>query len=280
SLPARMVAQNGSVPQEVVDRGFAAGLLVDALDDHRAVERGAGLAVGERLAGQIARHHHGVGRHLAHEDLAGRPVDDLGRGPDEHAHRAHRAFADDHALDDLGAGADEAVVLDDGRAGLHRLEHPADADAAAEMHVLADLRAAPDSDPGVDHGALVDMGADIDEAGHQNDVAGDVRRMSDIRPRYGAEAGFAEAVLAPALELERHLVPPVGAARAVHQLVVVEAEAQKHGLLEPLVDAPLARRGALGNPDPPGIELIENTIHGLADGAPGLEVDRRAVLPG
>jgi hypothetical protein len=35
----------------------------------------------------------------------------------------------------------KAVVLDDGGAGLHGLEHTADTHAAAEMHVLADLRA-------------------------------------------------------------------------------------------------------------------------------------------
>ena len=33
-------------------------------------------------------------------------------------------------FDDLRSGADEAVVLDDRRVGLQRLEHAADADAA------------------------------------------------------------------------------------------------------------------------------------------------------
>jgi hypothetical protein len=55
----------------------------------------------------------------------------------------HRVFFDDHAFDHFRARADEAVVLDDGRAGLQRLEHAADADAARQVHVLADLRAEP-----------------------------------------------------------------------------------------------------------------------------------------
>ena len=45
-----------SVPQQLVDRGLGARALVDALDDHGAVEGGAGRAVRQRRAGQGARH--------------------------------------------------------------------------------------------------------------------------------------------------------------------------------------------------------------------------------
>ena len=45
--------------------------------------------------------------------------------------------------------------------GLQRLEHAADADAAGQMHVLADLRAGADRGPGVDHRAFVDIRADV-----------------------------------------------------------------------------------------------------------------------
>jgi hypothetical protein len=62
------------VAQQLVGRGLGAGLGVDALDDHGAVE--AGAAVG---AGQGPRHHHRIGRHLAAEHFAGGAVDDLGR---------------------------------------------------------------------------------------------------------------------------------------------------------------------------------------------------------
>src|SRR3546814_8858500 len=50
--------------------------------------------------------------------------------------RQHRALLDDDALGDLGACADEAVVLDDDRIGLQRLQHAADADAARQVAVL------------------------------------------------------------------------------------------------------------------------------------------------
>ena len=77
---------------------------------------------------------------------------------------------DDHALDDFRARADEAIVLDDGRARLQRLEHAADADAAGEVHVAADLRAGADRRPGVDHRPFADVGADVHEGRHQHDV--------------------------------------------------------------------------------------------------------------
>ena len=47
-------------------------------------------------------------------------------------------------------------------------EHAADAHAAGQVHVLADLRARAHGGPGVDHGAFVDIGADVHVAGHQH----------------------------------------------------------------------------------------------------------------
>ena len=65
----------------------------------------------------------------------------------------HRARADAHALDDDAARADERAVLDHDGRGLQRLEHAADADAAGQVHVGADLRARADRRPRVDHRA-------------------------------------------------------------------------------------------------------------------------------
>src|SRR5690606_13926218 len=105
-------------------------------------------------------------------------------------------------------------------------EHAANADAARQVDVLADLGAAAHGGPGIDHGAFVDIGADIDETGHQDDVLADKGRLAGDRTGNGAEAGVAKGILAPAFELGRHLVPPGGAAgRAGDELVVVEAEA-------------------------------------------------------
>ena len=49
-------------------------------------------------------------------------------------------LVDDHAFNHFRAGADETVVFDNGGCRLQRFEYAADADAAREMHVLANLR--------------------------------------------------------------------------------------------------------------------------------------------
>src|SRR5205823_251364 len=144
-----------SIPQQFVDRGFRPRLLIDALDDHRAIEAGAWRAVFQRLARQRTWNDDRIGRHLALKALAARAVDDAGRGADEHAHGQHRALAHDHAFGHFRARADEAIVLDDDRRRLQGFEHAADAGAAGNMAVLADLRAGADRGPGVDHGAAV-----------------------------------------------------------------------------------------------------------------------------
>src|SRR4029079_1503638 len=76
STGRRSRAPSGLVPQQFVDRGFRARLLVDALDDHCAVEtwsRCAGLRGPSR---QRARNDDRVGGHLALERFAGLTIDD------------------------------------------------------------------------------------------------------------------------------------------------------------------------------------------------------------
>src|SRR5690606_30568464 len=115
-------------------------------------------AVGS-LLGQVAADHHAARGHAAVADLTGLAVEDRGALAQVHAHAEHRVLFHDDAFDDFGASADEAVVFDDGRVGLQGLQHAAQAHAAGEVHVLADLRAAAHGGPGVDHGAFVDVGA-------------------------------------------------------------------------------------------------------------------------
>src|SRR5579872_7174606 len=278
-----------SVAQQFVDRGFGASLGIDLLDDDSAVEVRAGLPVRQRFAGQRAGDDDGIGRHAAEMDLAGVAVDDLGGRADEGAHRQYRALLDDDALDDLAAGADEAIVLDDDRFGLQRFAHAADADAARQVTVLANLRAGADRRPGVDHRATVDIRADIDEAWHQNDVWRDIGRAPHDRTGHGAEAGIAEAVRRPAGEFGGHLVPPFGGAavgidRTARDLDhVVETERQQHGLLQPLVDAPPLSRGAaglLGDAQLAVVHAFERGLDSVAILALGGRRQTLARLPG
>src|SRR5262249_28118307 len=111
-----------------------------------------------------------------------------------------RALAYDHAFGNLGARADEAVVLQDNGARLQRLEHAADAGAAGDVAVLADLRARADGRPGIDHGAGIDRSAGIDEARHPPHPGRDTGRTSPHPARYGSQARLPEARLIPAFE--------------------------------------------------------------------------------
>src|SRR5439155_21941925 len=78
---------NVLIPQQLVDAGLGAGALVDALDDHGAGGRRAGLAVLQRARRQRARNDHGIFRNFDDESLAGVAVDDFGGSAEEHAHR-------------------------------------------------------------------------------------------------------------------------------------------------------------------------------------------------
>src|ERR1019366_4882250 len=189
---------------------------VDDLDDHGTVKRRAGRAIRQRFAGHRAWHHDRIGRYATDMDFPARAVDDLGGGADEHAHRQHGAFFNDHTLGDFRTGANETVVLDNPRIGLQWFQHAADADAAGEMAVGADLRATADGGPGVDHGVAADIGADVDETGHQHRAWRDEGGAADDGARDRSEAGFLEAIFAPAGELHRHLVPDQRTASPFH----------------------------------------------------------------
>src|ERR1700682_3510861 len=104
---------------------------------------------------------------MARVNLAGHAIDDLCRLAEIDAHAQDGAFADDDALGNLRARADEAIVFDDHGVGLQRLKDAADADAAGDVAIAADLRARSDRRPGVDHRRFAHARADVDEARHQ-----------------------------------------------------------------------------------------------------------------
>src|SRR5262249_41994466 len=80
--------------------------------------------------------------------------------------------------------------------------------------------------------------------------------------------GGAELVVAPAVELQRHFVPPRGlAGTAPDHFHVVEPERQQHRLLEPLVHAPRIVRLLLGDARLTTVEQLERRLDRLADRA-------------
>src|SRR5690348_3102735 len=236
-MPARASTASGLLcgsSQEVVDAGLAAGFFIHLLDDDGGVQ-----AVRAVFRRQAAGHHHAAGRYAAVAHLAGRAVVDAGGLAQENPHADHAALLHYHALDHLGARADEAAVLDDGGVGLQRLQHAADADAAGQVHARADLRAGTHRGPGVDHGAGADAGADVDVAGHQHRILRDVRAAAHQRAGHHARTELLQFGVIAVGEAQRHLVERLRRA-AVDHAVVVDAEVQQHGLLEPLVHRPAA----------------------------------------
>lgn len=80
-------------------------------------------------------------------DFTGFTVVNAGALTNINAHRNHRAFFDNHAFYDFRTRADKAVIFDDGRVRLQRLQYATDADTAGQVNVLTDLRAGTDGCP-------------------------------------------------------------------------------------------------------------------------------------
>src|SRR5574338_210326 len=226
--------------EQLVDPGLGARLRIHALDDDGTVE--AVFAVGRR---QVAAHHYRAGGDAAVADLAGGTVVNLGALADVHAHGDDRVLLDDDPFHHRGAGANEAVVLDDHGTGLHRLQHATDAHPAGQMDVLSDLGAGTHRSPGIHHGAFIHVGADIHVGGHQHHV------FRDVAPLAGSGGG--------------HLVEVLGGA-AGHDFVVAEAEGDEHRLLDPLVHGPLAV-DLLGHPQAALVQAVDDLGDRLADDA-------------
>jgi phosphate transport system ATP-binding protein len=250
-------ARESFCPEQFIECGLGARLRIHPLDDHRAVE-----TVRAVLRRHAAGDHHRAGRHVPLQYFTAGTVVDAGAGADEYSHRDNRAGADHDALDDLGARADEAVILDDGGRSLQRFEHPADADAAGQVYVAPDLRTRTDRGPGVDHGAGAHVGADVDVAGHQDRIGCHVGAVAYQRVRHHAYALLRELSGVGGSELQRH---PIVEARVtgVDHDVVVDAKIEQHRLLQPGVHLPAAI-DVLGHPALTPIQCTDR------------ELDRRA----
>ena len=130
---------------------------------------------------------------------------------------------------------DETVVLDDDGRCLHGFEHAADPHAAREVDVAPDLGARPDGGPRVDHRPFAHVGADIDVRGHENGSRGDIGAVTGYCMGHSAHA---QPVV---VAFDVHLVVPFQFAGA-QNAHLLDREIEDHGLLDPLVDPPLAAR--------------------------------------
>src|SRR5207247_4946728 len=185
------------------------------------------------LALPDAGKHDCTGRHRAWGRDRARTgdVDHGARGREHARRRDHGSGTDPHALDEDGTRADERTVLDDHRRRLRRLEHAADADAARQVHVRADLSARADGGPGVDHRPRADPGADVDVARHEHDALCEERAVAGDPRRHDANATFC------VVALDRDLVEELEPAD-LDRLDLAQAEVEQDRLLHPFVDLP------------------------------------------
>src|SRR5262249_49786688 len=136
-----------SIAQQFVDAGFGPRPLVHGLDDDGTIKARARAVIGVGRTWQTARYHHRVGRHAAEMHLAAGEIDARRRRPAEAAQRQYRPRDDHPPPPPRRAATDEAVALDEGRLAPQRPHPPADADAARQVHVLADLGTGADRCP-------------------------------------------------------------------------------------------------------------------------------------
>jgi hypothetical protein len=87
-----------------------------------------------------------------------------------------------------------------------------------------------------------------------------------MAPGTARNAGARNWFVAPAVELRGHLVPP-GAPPGPPEIErhVIEAERQQHGLLQPLIDGPLAVVCTHGDAGLALVEQVQRLIDGIAD---------------
>ena len=151
--------------QQGVDADLGAGLGIHLLDDDGGVQ-----AVLAALGGQGAGDDHGAGRDAAIVDLAGFTVIDAGGLADEDTHGDDGALLDDHPSTTSERAPMKQLVFDDGRVGLQRLQHATDADAAGEVHVLADLGQEPTVAQVSTMVPSSTKAPDVDVGGHQHGI--------------------------------------------------------------------------------------------------------------
>ena len=94
----------------------------------------------------------------------------------------HGALAHDGSFVDAAIATHQHVVLNDHRAGVHRLQHAADLSRGAQMNPLADLRAGADQRMRVHHSALVDKSSGVDvHRRHADHAASHIGPCADRR---------------------------------------------------------------------------------------------------
>ena len=141
------------------------------------------------------------------------------------------------------------------------LEYTTNANATRQVNVFTDLGAGANGGPGVDHGAFINECADVDVGRHQHHIFSDERAATGGGRWHHAEAAFAELGFGPAFEFGIDFVE-VAEFAAFLDAVVVSAERQQYGLLDPLMGHPFAV-DFFGNAQGATVQLVNDLINGF-----------------
>ncbi len=171
-------------------------------------------------------------------NFTGFAIVDFGALAEVYPHGNDGTFFDNDAFHDFRTCANKAVVFNDGRVSLQRLQYAADTYAAGKVNIFTNLRAGTHRRPGVNHGAFVNVGADVNVRRHQHGVAGDKCALTNGRRRNDAEAFFLKTRFVVISEFHRDFIE-VAAFRTVDNLVIVNTEREQNRFLQPLVSDPL-----------------------------------------
>src|SRR3989304_1644469 len=128
-----LTSSDSDTSQQFVDTPLGQSLGVPFLYDHCAIQAIAAVP-GRQAAADYDR----ACGYATVADLSGFPVEYPGALTDEHPHRDHHVVLQDHPFHDFRTRADETVVADDGRIGLHRLQHAADAYSGKQLEFNPD----------------------------------------------------------------------------------------------------------------------------------------------
>ena len=141
------------------------------------------------------------------------------------------------------------------------------------MNVFTDLRAGADGSPGINHGAFVNVGADVNVGRHQHGVAGDECALTYRCRRHHAETFFLETRFVIVSEFHRYFIE-VAAFRTIDNLVIVNTEREQYRFLQPLMRHPLTI-DLLSDAQRAGIQKGDNLVYRFA--GHGIHIGRRDV---
>src|SRR5579859_7320165 len=254
TIPRSVRRRSGAqaeVAQDLVQRCFAIGGRRARSDDQGAADL--------KLAGWVLfragpGHHHRAGRDAAVIGLwlAAAHVDDRRTAGDRDVGPEDRAFLDDHAFGDDAARTEEGSIFDDHWPRPRRLEHAADTHPTGQVHVSANLRAATDRRPGVDHGPRANPRTDVDEAWHQDDARLDKGPVARNGPRYGPDPK------SRVVAFERDFVVVLDLTD-LPRFQLAQPKVEQDGLLHPAMDDIVAAR-LFGQAQLTPIERVDDSL--------------------